>query len=135
MPTQITGHFTFADWQERTVGRSEASPKLAHASVRNSFSGGVEAADTTCEYSIVYVTEKTGTFAGMQVLTGTVDGRKGTFAVEERGRFVDDGSVHCAFEVVPGSGTDELTGLTGTGAYTARHGEPTVPYTFEYDLG
>ncbi|MEX2980744.1 DUF3224 domain-containing protein [Streptomyces sp. C36] len=136
MPAQTTtGHFTFAAWEERTVGAGEASPRLAHASVVNTFSGGIEAADTTCEYSIVYVTEKTGTFTGMQVLTGRVDGRDGTFAVEERGSFDDDGAVRCAFEVVPGSGTGELTGLSGTGGYTARHGEPSVPYTFDYDLG
>ncbi|MFI9235378.1 DUF3224 domain-containing protein [Streptomyces sp. NPDC053079] len=133
-PVQTTGHFTFANWEERSVSPGEASPRLAHASVTNAFSGGIEAADTTCEYTIVYVTEKTGTFTGMELLAGSLDGRKGTFVVEERGSFDDEGTVHCAFEVVPGSGTGELTGLRGTGSFTARHGEPSVPYTFGYDL-
>lgn len=135
MPAQTTGHFTFANWEERTVGPSEASPKLAHASVTNTFAGGIEAVDTTCEYTIVYVTEKTGTFTGMEALTGRLDGREGTFVVEERGSFEADGTVHCTFEVVPGSATGELTGLRGTGNFTARHGEPSVPYIFAYDLG
>ncbi|MER7397230.1 DUF3224 domain-containing protein [Streptomyces sp. NPDC000151] len=134
MPAQTTGHFTFADWQERTVGPAEAHPKLAHASVTNTFTGGIEAARTTCEYTIVYATEKTGTFTGMEVLTGSLDGRAGTFVVEERGSFEPDGTVHCTFEVVPGTGTGELAGLRGTGSFTAVHGAPSVPYTFEYAL-
>ncbi|WP_432118611.1 DUF3224 domain-containing protein [Streptomyces sp. bgisy032] len=131
-----TGHFTFADWQERVIGPDEeAVPRLAHAGVRNTFSGGIEAAGTTCEYSIVYVTAKTGSFSGMELLTGRLDGREGSFAVEERGRFDEDGTVHCSFEVVPGSGSGELTGLKGQGAFTARHGEPAVTYRFTYELG
>ncbi len=37
-------------------------------------------------------------------------------------------------EVVEGSGTGELTGLRGTGAFTYRHGETKVPYTFAYEV-
>ncbi|MET9679619.1 DUF3224 domain-containing protein [Streptomyces coeruleorubidus] len=130
-----TGHFTFADWQERVIGPGEdASPRLAHASVRNTFSGGIEAAGTICEYSIVYVTQKTGSFAGMELITGRLDGREGSFAVEERGWFGEDGAVHCTFEVVPGSGSGELAGLQGKGGFTAHHGETTVAYRFEYEL-
>ncbi|MEU1820354.1 DUF3224 domain-containing protein [Streptomyces roseifaciens] len=132
--TQTTGHFTFADWKEHDVTPAGTYPKLAHASVTNAFSGGIEATGTTCEYTIVYVTAKTGTFTGMQILSGSLDGRDGTFAVEERGSFGSDGTVHCSFEVVPGSGTGELTGLRGTGGYTAEHGTPSVPYTFAYEL-
>ncbi|MFI1255488.1 DUF3224 domain-containing protein [Streptomyces netropsis] len=135
MPAQTTGHFTFANWEERSVSPSEASPKLAHASVTNTFTGGIEVADTTCEYTIVYVMEKTGTFTGMEMLIGSLDGREGSFVFEERGSFDADGTVHCVFEVVPDSGTGELTGLRGTGRFTAEHGEPSVPYTFDYDLG
>jgi hypothetical protein len=133
-PRTTTGDFTFADWQERVIGPGEdANPRLAHASVRNTFTGGIEATGTHCEYSIVYVTAKTGSFAGMELLTGHVDGREGSFAVEERGRFDEDGTVHCTFEVVPGSGSGRLTGLKGKGAFTARHGETSVAYRFEYE--
>ncbi|WP_411136055.1 DUF3224 domain-containing protein [Streptomyces sp. C10] len=134
MPVQTTGHFAFANWKESAVGSSGAGPRLAHASVTNTFSGGIEAADTTCEYSIVYVTEKTGTFTGMEMLAGRLDGRAGGFVVEERGSFGADGSVRCTFEVVPGSGTGELTGLRGTGSFTTVPGASSFPYTFRYDL-
>ncbi|CAM5722640.1 DUF3224 domain-containing protein [Streptomyces coeruleorubidus] len=130
-----TGHFTFADWQEHVIGPGEeANPRLAHASVRNTFSGGIEAAGTICEYTIVYVTQKTGSFAGIELITGRLDGREGSFAVEERGWFGEDGAVHCTFEVVRGSGSGELAGLRGKGGFTAHHGETTVAYRFEYEV-
>ncbi|MEV5933901.1 DUF3224 domain-containing protein [Streptomyces sp. NPDC052079] len=130
--TKITGHFTFADWKESPVTLEGAFPRLAHAKVTNAFAGGIEAEATTCDYTVAYLTETTGAFAGMELLTGAVDGRAGTFVLEERGRFTSDGTVHCTFEVVEGSGTGELTGLRGTGGFTYRHGETKVPYAFEY---
>ncbi|OKI02049.1 hypothetical protein A6A06_13180 [Streptomyces sp. CB02923] len=133
--TRTTGHFTYADWKEHALNSDGGFPRLAHAAVTNAFSGGIEAAHTVCEYTIVYVTEKTGTFTGMELLEGGIDGRRGTFAVEERGSFGDRGSVHCTFEVVPGSATGDLAGLRGTGEFTAEHGSPSVPYTFDYDFG
>lgn len=140
MPAQTTtsGHITYANWEEKTVSSSDTDtgcPKLTHASVVNTFSGGIEAADTICEYSNVYVTEKTGSTTGMEMLSGRLDGREGAFVLEERGSFDADGTVHCTFDVVPGSGTGELTGLRGSGSFTYRHGDSAFPYTFTYELG
>jgi len=74
-------------------------------------------------------------FTGYELLAGRVDGREGTFAAEHRGSFgADDPTVHCTFEVVPGSGTGALTGLHGSGRFTAAPGEASVQYTFEYGL-
>ncbi|WP_461081934.1 DUF3224 domain-containing protein [Streptomyces deserti] len=133
--TRTTGHFTFADWEEHGLGPGDdASPRLARATVTNTFTGGIEAAETICAYTIAYLTEKTGTYTGMELISGRLDGREGTFVVEERGHFDADGTVHCTFEVVAGSGGGELTGLRGTGRFTARHGEKSVAYDFDYAL-
>ncbi|MFI9467742.1 DUF3224 domain-containing protein [Streptomyces sp. NPDC052492] len=132
--TETTGHFTFADWKENPVSPEDSFPRLAHATVTNAFTGGIEAEVTVCDYAIAYGSGTTGTFAGMELVTGRLDGRAGTFVLEERGRFDSDGTVHCAFEVVEGSGTGELTGLRGTGGFTYRHGETKVPYTFAYEV-
>jgi hypothetical protein len=135
MPTHTTGHISAADWAESPAGPQETHPRLARASVANTFTGGIEAARTTCDYTIVYGTEKTGTFTGMELLAGRLDGREGSFVVEQRGSFEADGSVRCVFEVVPGTATGELTGLRGSGGFTYRPGETPFPYTFDYDLG
>ncbi|MEU4652448.1 DUF3224 domain-containing protein [Streptomyces sp. NPDC023723] len=133
--TRTTGHFTAADWKEHPVTPADDSPRVARASVTNTFTGSIEAAGTVCEYVITYLPGGTGTFTGTELLTGRLDGRDGTFAVEERGRFDPDGTVHCAFEVIAGSGTGELAALRGTGEFTARHGEAEVAYAFTYELG
>lgn len=129
--TRTEGTFTFKDWKEEELCEGP-SPKLARARVINDYSGGIEAADTDCAYTFVYLEDGTGSFAGFQRLNGTLDGRAGAFIVEERGTFAGRGEVRCTFEVV--SGTGELTALRGTGRYVAVHGEPSVAYVFEYTL-
>ncbi|MFD7260379.1 DUF3224 domain-containing protein [Streptomyces sp. NPDC059874] len=132
-PPQTAGRFTFADWEEHPVGPADTTPRLARAAVTNSFSGAIEAPGTSCSYTITYTGETAGAYAGMELLSGSVEGRKGTFVLEERGEF-DASGTRCRFEVVPGSGTGELTGLSGSGGFTHRHGEESVEYTFTYVL-
>ncbi|OKK17742.1 hypothetical protein AMK16_21520 [Streptomyces sp. CB00455] len=130
---QTGGVFTFADWQEHPLGPQGTTPRLAQASVTNSFTGRIEAPATACAYTVAYTGDDTGTYTGMELVSGSVDGREGAFVLEERGTFGPTGTT-CHFEVVPGSATGELTGLTGTGGFTSRHGEPSVTYTFTYDI-
>ncbi|MGW6978940.1 DUF3224 domain-containing protein [Streptomyces sp. NPDC054932] len=152
-PVETGGRFTFANWEERPAGDATeavdtadavdataatdavpAVPRLAHAHVNNTFTGGIEAAGTACDYTIAYTGENLGSYSGMELVTGSVDGLKGSFVLEERGSF-DAGGTVCRFEVVAGSGTGDLAGLTGTGGFTYRHGDTSVAYTFTYDLG
>ncbi|MGH4035723.1 DUF3224 domain-containing protein [Actinomycetota bacterium Odt1-20B] len=130
-----TGTFTFASWDEQPVAGAEGGARIAHAAVVNGFTGGIESAATACEYTIAYTTQKTGAFTGYEFLDGSVDGRAGSFVIEQRGTFAEDGTISCAFTVLPGSGSGALAGLSGSGSFTAREGVPTVPYTFDYELG
>ncbi|WP_327392693.1 MULTISPECIES: DUF3224 domain-containing protein [unclassified Streptomyces] len=131
----VTGSFTVGSWDEREVTDAARSPRLAHAAVVNTFTGGIEARDTACEYALVYVGETRGVFSGMEVLTGSVEGREGSFALRHSGSFDDSGTISCTFEVVPGSATGDLAGLAGTGSYETRPGDQSVPVTFTYELG
>ncbi|MEU1668815.1 DUF3224 domain-containing protein [Streptomyces sparsogenes] len=135
MTTHATGTFTFANWDETNVGEAGDGIRLARATVTNSFSGTLEAERTTCEYAITYFTDKTGVCTGYELVTGTLGGRTGSFVFVQHGSFGEDGEIHCSLEVVPGSGTGELAGLTGKGGFVAMAGRPTTPYSFEYDLG
>ncbi|MGW6021375.1 DUF3224 domain-containing protein [Streptomyces sp. NPDC055099] len=129
-----TGTFTFSHWDEKPVAGAEGGARIAHAAVTNDFTGAIEATGTSCEYTLVYADETTGAFVGYEFIEGTVDDRAGSFVLEQRGSFGADGTITCALTVQPGSGSRELTGLTGTGAFTARHGETTVPYTLTYEI-
>ncbi len=92
--------------------------------LRNTRASGLR--DASPPYSIAYTSETTtAAYVGYQFIDGTLDGRKGSFVIEQRGSFVDDG-IACAFTVPPGS---------GTGSSTARHGEKSTPYAFDHTLG
>ncbi|MFF5449458.1 DUF3224 domain-containing protein [Streptomyces sp. NPDC012888] len=131
--THTTGSFRFTDWTERPAGAADALPRLADASVSNTFSGGIEAAGTLCRYTVAYLGGDVGTFTGLELLTGSVDGREGSFVLAESGTFDAEGT-HCTFEVVPGSGTGRLAGLRGSGRFFSPHHPESVAYVFDYEL-
>lgn len=62
-----------------------------------------------------------------------MDGREGSFLIRHETGF-DAKGVSSKFEVVPGSGTGELAGITGSGTTTGLLGEPTMSYTFEFSV-
>ncbi|MEU7584038.1 DUF3224 domain-containing protein [Streptomyces sp. NPDC041068] len=131
---ETTGTFTFAHWDEKPVAGADGGARIAHAAVANDYAGAIEAAGTSCEYSIAYTSETVGAFVGHEFIDGTLDGRKGSFVIEQRGSFGADGVIECSFAVLPGSATGELAGLTGTGSFTARGGQHTTPYSLTYTL-
>ncbi|MFB6518929.1 DUF3224 domain-containing protein [Streptomyces sp. NPDC056401] len=130
-PTPTPNGFTFKDWEEHPVGPEGVFPRLARATVTNAFTGALTAPATTCAYTVAYTGDCAGTFTGMELVTGTVDGREGAFVLEERGTF-DATGTHCRFTVVPGSGTGGLTGLDGSGSFAHRYGDTSVEYAFDY---
>ncbi len=72
-----------------------------------------------------------GAYVAMERVTGALDGREGTFALVHRG-LMDQGAQDLTITVVPGSGTGELTGLTGVFHLTIEGGEHR--YDLEYSL-
>jgi hypothetical protein len=63
-----------------------------------------------------------------------VGGRRGSFVLQSSGTYADN-TARVTWFVVPGSGTDELAGLSGQGGYTSGHEDyPNVPYTLEYEF-
>ncbi|MEU2391203.1 DUF3224 domain-containing protein [Streptomyces sp. NPDC007369] len=133
MSVRTTGRFTFSDWEEQPVGPAGSVPRIARSTVVNSFTGGIEAKATTCTYTIAYTGENVGSYTGLELLSGAVDGREGAFVLKEHGSF-DAGGTRCSFEVVPGSGTGGLAGLTGSGSFEYRHGDTSVKYVLTYEL-
>ncbi len=133
MNTTTAGTFTYKNWEERFYTDEATLPKLSTVESSNTYSGVIEA-ETVLRYTMIYLTESRGVFTGLQTFTGTVDGRRGSFTVQEQGSW-EDTTVTSEFTVIPGSGTGELAGISGSGEYRAVQGEETYPYTFEYDFG
>lgn len=70
-------------------------------------------------------------YVAMEQVTGTLQGRKGSFALQHFGA-MGDGKFELRVEIVPGSGTDELKGLAG--AMTIVNNAGKHSYTLDYTL-
>lgn len=133
-----TGAFTFISWDEQPVSETEGGSKLTRATVQNRFSGTIEGTSTVA-YVMSYQSDGTAVFEGYEQIEGAVDGRAGSFVLQHTGTVTNADSptdfvVTCQLRVVPGSGSGELAGLSGSGGYTGRHGVKETTYTFVYEV-
>ncbi|ADL01508.1 DUF3224 domain-containing protein [Brevundimonas subvibrioides] len=65
--------------------------------------------------------ETAGTYVALERVVGTLDGRSGAFLLAHRGDINSEG-YSLSITVVPGSGTGDLTGLSGDFALTITDG-------------
>ena len=72
-----------------------------------------------------------GGYVALEQVTGTLNGRKGTFVLQHNATMTN-GVPELAITVVPGSGTDQLTGLSGKMNIVITDGKH--GYDFEYTL-
>jgi len=70
-------------------------------------------------------------YVAMEHVTGTLQGRKGSFALQQSGT-MNAGKVEMKVEIVPGSGAGELEGIAGTLTITIAAGKHS--YALEYTL-
>ena len=75
----------------------------------------------------------TGTagYVAMEQFTGTLQGRTGSFAMQHKG-ILEGGKFELNVTVVPGSGTGELAGISGTMTIAVAAGKHS--YAFDYSL-
>jgi hypothetical protein len=133
MPAHATAEFEVTSWDENGTLEANGASKVTHASVTMDFDGDVEGTGTV-EWLMGYDDSGKATFVGLERVVGSVAGRSGTFVLRHSGTF--DGKVARAdLAVVPGSGTGELEGMTGTGSFEAGMGEDgTRSIDLDYEL-
>jgi hypothetical protein len=80
-----------------------------------------------------YRPDQTADFVGLQRIIGRIGERSGSFVLLQTEGTFDGKEARAKLTVVPGSGTEELSGLRGEGEFSApREGEPSI--TLEYEL-
>lgn len=128
----MTNTFTVQNWNERVVSGDENGPRFAHAHLTCAYTGVIEGT-SRCDYLLYYGAEgypgDGQTAPGLERIEGSVDGRKGSFVIRHEVAYSAQG-VRGSFTVIPGSGTGELAGLTGSGTISGTGG--TMNYTFDY---
>jgi hypothetical protein len=117
----------------RPAEESEASglPIVGRTTFDKVFAGG--AIEGTSVVHFVSTASESGPLAyvALERIEGALDGRSGAFVLQHVGAIVD-GAPDLALTVVAGSGTGELTGLTGSG--TIEHTEAGAHLDLDYDL-
>jgi hypothetical protein len=80
-----------------------------------------------------YREDKTADFVGLQRFVGRLGSRTGSFVMRTQGTF-DGEKAAGELSVVAGSGTEELGGITGAGAFVAPHGStPSVDLDYDFE--
>ena len=122
--------FKIVSWDEEPFDEEEGGPKLTQAHVKRSFAGDLIGTGNLM-YVMTYI-DGGASFTGFEKVVGSLGGRRGSFVLRHTGSY-DGGKAATECEVAPGSGTDELTGLSGTGGFSAGHAEEHA-MTLEYEL-
>jgi hypothetical protein len=124
------GGFEIKDWQEKPVGATRG-PKVTRASVKQRYTGDIKGTGTI-EYVMAYRPDKTAEYIGVEVITGSIGGRKGSIALMLRGRY-DGKEAVTKWQVAAGGGRGALKDLTGKGEFSAPMGSK-GQYTLTYEL-
>ena len=120
MATNVRATFEVTGWDERPLDEIDGAPKWTQSSVTKSFTGDIDGT-SALEYLMVYASDGTATFVGLERFRGRIAGRSGTVVLQHVGRF-DDGAAKGELTVAAGSGTEDLGGLGGSGTFVADPG-------------
>ena len=125
---EITAAFTITRWEQVPFDEPADGPVLARAEVDKTYTGDL---DGTSVAQLVMAGETS--YSAVERVTGRLGGRTGTFVLAH-GATTGVGSAEFSPGlVVPGSGTGELAGLTGTVEF--RHDEGGARILLRYDVG
>jgi hypothetical protein len=130
MKQQVKGAFDVKLQPLEAYNRSPDSG-LGRMSIDKQFRGEL---DATSQGEMLYAgsAKDSGGYVAVERVTGTLQGRQGSFALQHDATMTQ-GVPHLHIIVVPGSGTGELAGLSGTMNIVIAEGGKHF-YEFEYEL-
>jgi hypothetical protein len=124
--------FKIESWDEKAYRELDDGSKFTRAEVV--LTGARDGlASASFDAIMYYRPDGTSSYVTLMRVTGTLDGRGGSFVLQGSGTY-DGKTASGESQVVPGSGTGELAGLSGTGRSVSSHDDyPFMPFTLEYD--
>ena len=129
--THATGVITVRTYEPTAYEEPADGPVLSKIHVEESFSGDI-AGEGAVEFLQAARADGSASFVGIERVTGTLAGRRGSFLLQDSGT-VDGELVSGTWFVVPDSGTGELA-LRGDGGFSANLGQDAqihLDYWFE----
>lgn len=131
MKQNANARFAIKTWDERPYSEGQDQPKLTRASVAKAYTGDLEA-EGQVEYLMMYRSDGSATFVGLERIIGRIGDKTGTFVLQRTGVF-EGGQAKESYSVIPGSGTGDLRGLLGDGSSAVGHGME-HPFALRYEL-
>lgn len=131
MPRRATGTFDVKLTPQGHDTPAEGSP-LGRLTIDKHFHGDLEATSKGEMLTAGSVSVKnSAAYVAVERVTGTLHGKAGTFALHHSG-VMTRGAGSLTINVVPDSGTGELTGISGSMTIDIANGNHS--YTFDYTL-
>lgn len=121
-------------WDEKPYRDLGAEGKLTRADVALS---GPDDGFTSATFAALmfYRADGTSAYVTLMHITGMLDGRAGSFALQGDGTY-DGTTARWRCRLVEGSGTGELAALSGTADSVSTHDDyPFMPLTLKYQIG
>jgi len=131
MKQTANARFAIKSWEEKPWSEGQELPKLTRAVVAKTYTGDITG-DGEVEYLMMYRSDGSATFLGVERVVGRLAGKAGSFVLQRTGVF-EGGQAKESYSVVPGSATGELQGLVGEGRSALGHGME-HPFTLDYEL-
>ncbi len=108
------------------------SPALMEIHLRETFTGDIDGESPVRALQVLRA-DRSASLVSVQRFRGRLGGRQGTFVLQGS-EIVENGRIKATWFVVPGSGTDDLSGLRGEGGFEGEFGKGsagTLDYWFE----
>lgn len=88
-----------------------------YALMRKEFNGDIEGSSQT-QFTYAFDPERGGTYLAIEAFEGSINGRSGACNIVHSATTTGTDRIGEMVLIVPGSGTADLTGITGTGSIT-----------------
>lgn len=126
-----TSAFTIKRWDETQNGDWEGG-RLTRTLATKAFTGQLEGTGLLEAVILRMFGTQEGVTAhvGLERISGTLEGKTGTFVMVHQATSTDDSLEHEEWTILPGSGTGELHGIRGHGTVSREH-----ELTLHYELG
>jgi hypothetical protein len=131
MKKTANARFAIKSWDEKPYSEGEDRARLTRASVIKTYTGDIDAHGHV-EYLMMYRSDGSASFVGLEQIVGQIAGKSGTFVLQRTGVF-ENGQAKESYSVIPGSATGDLRGLLGDGTSMVGHGME-HPFSLTFQL-
>jgi len=112
MPTHAGGTFDVKIIPQTPDNKEAQSANIARMSIDKQFHGDLQGVSNGEMLAVRSESLTSGGYVAIERITGTLHGQTGSFALQHSGA-MSGGAQQLTITVVPDSGTDKLTGITG----------------------